>query len=269
MPRSPQLAGSVVAITGGAGGIGAATARAFATAGASVALGDLDLEGAQRAVSGLPRGAGGRAIAARLEVSDPASMESFLDTVEAQLGPVDVMVNNAGVMNLTTFVAEDAASIRRHVDVNLLGVLFGTQAAVRRMVPRARGTVVNIASIAGVAPIPAAATYTATKHAVVGLTDTLRMEMRGSGLRFTTVLPGHVRTAMTRAIPENPVMPAVEPEQVADAIVRAVLDGDDEVFVPRRMALLRTGRALLPFSVLALLTRAVKADKQLMQAAAT
>src|SRR4051812_13914613 len=140
-----SLSGKVVAITGGARGIGKATATALVRKGCRVAIGDLDLTLAEETAAGL----GGGTVALALDVTDRASFEAFLDEAERQLGPIDVVVNNAGIMPVTPFVEEKADSVRRQVDINLHGVLTGTQLAIERMAPRRGGHIVNIASQAG------------------------------------------------------------------------------------------------------------------------
>ena len=161
------LAGETAAITGGARGIGRATAAAFLRRGMKVAIGDVDLETARQTASEL----GPSAVALPLDVTDRSSFSSFLDGAEEQLGPVDVLVNNAGIMQLGRFIDEDDLTARRMVDINLHGVIFGMKLALARMIPRDRGHIVNISSQAGKFGSPGGATYSATKHAVVGLTE--------------------------------------------------------------------------------------------------
>jgi NAD(P)-dependent dehydrogenase (short-subunit alcohol dehydrogenase family) len=196
------MRGRVVVVTGGARGIGLAVAIAAAHAGARVAIGDLDGDlAASRAREwdgvGLP-----------LDVRDEASFAGFLERVEADLGPIDALVNNAGVAVAGEFLATSADEHRLQLEVNLGGVERGMRLALPAMVERGRGRVVNIASAAGRIPAPAASVYTATKHAVVGLTEAVRFELRGSGVHLTAVLPTFVHT--------------VEPERVAAAVVRVL-----------------------------------------------
>ena len=159
-----SLAGKVVAITGGARGIGEATARAIVAKGGKVAIGDLDVELAQKTAGVL----GGGTIALELDVTRRDSFESFISQVEERLGPLDVLINNAGIMPIGPFVDEDDATARRMIDINLHGVIFGTKLAIPGMVRRGSGHIVNIASQAGKGGFPGGATYCATKHAVVG-----------------------------------------------------------------------------------------------------
>ncbi|MGV2970337.1 MULTISPECIES: SDR family NAD(P)-dependent oxidoreductase [unclassified Mycolicibacterium] len=161
VPRPSTLTGQVVAITGAARGIGAATARAFVAAGARVAIGDIDAELAQRTAAEIG------AIAAGVDVTDDHSVGAFLDDVEERLGTLDVMVNNAGIMPVVGVLDETAESVRRQLAVNVAGVIHGTRHAARRMVPRGSGRVVNVASAAGRMAFGGVATYSGSKFAVV------------------------------------------------------------------------------------------------------
>ena len=150
-----SLNGKVVAITGGARGIGKATATALVRNGCRVAIGDLELELAEQTAAGL----GGGTIALPLDVTDRGSFAKFLDETERQLGPVDVVINNAGIMPVTALVDESDASIKRQLDINIYGVIVGTQLGIERMRPRGGGHIVNIASQAGKTALPGIATY--------------------------------------------------------------------------------------------------------------
>ncbi|WP_343953218.1 SDR family NAD(P)-dependent oxidoreductase, partial [Tsukamurella spumae] len=137
-----ELNGRRIAVTGGGSGIGAATCRLLGARGARVWIGDRD-EAAAQAVAASIRDAGGRADSVRLDVTDEASFEAFLAAAEAD-GPLDALVNNAGVMWVGSFVDEGAASIQRQVAVNLVGPILGTRLAARRMLPRRHGHIVTV-----------------------------------------------------------------------------------------------------------------------------
>jgi len=143
------LSGKVIAITGAARGIGLATARACADRGMKVAIGDLDLGEAQRAAESVPN-----AVALALDVTDRQSFEAYLDAAEAQLGPLDALVNNAGIMQLGAFAEEDEATAIRQVDVNVHGVLHGMKLALPRFQARGGGHLINVASTAGKVGVP-------------------------------------------------------------------------------------------------------------------
>ncbi|HWC49991.1 MAG TPA: SDR family oxidoreductase [Solirubrobacterales bacterium] len=226
-----QLSGKVVAITGGARGIGKTTARALVGKGCRVAIGDLDASLSESAAAEL----GGGTVGLALDVSDRGSFAHFLDEAERQLGPLDVVVNNAGVMPVTPFVEESDASIRRQLDINLYGVIVGTQLAIERMKPRRSGHVVNIASSAGKAGVPGIATYSATKHAVVGLTEAVRAEHSDDGIEFSYVMPITVNTQLIEGLKDQRGVKRVEPEDVADEIVAALETGKVDVYVPKQL----------------------------------
>ena len=251
-----SLNGKVVAITGGARGIGKATAAALVRKGCRVAIGDLDLGLAEQTAAAL----GGGTIALALDVTDRASFASFLDEAERQLGQIDVVVNNAGIMPVTPFAEEGEDSVRRQVDINLHGVITGTQLAIERMSPRHGGHIVNIASQAGKLGTPGIATYSATKHAVVGLSEAVRAELHGSGVEVACVMPTVVNTELTSGVGQRWVRP-VEAEDVADAIVDALEVPRFEVFVPRVNGVMYKAMTLIPRGARESLGRLMKIDK--------
>jgi NAD(P)-dependent dehydrogenase (short-subunit alcohol dehydrogenase family) len=254
-----SLNGKVVAITGGARGIGKATAMALVRKGCRVAIGDLDLELAEQTATGL----GGGTIALPLDVTDRASFESFLAETERQLGPVDAVINNAGIMPVTPFVEEGEASVRRQVEINLLGVIAGTQLAIERLRPRGGGYIVNIASQAGKAGIPGIATYSATKHGVVGLSEAVRAELRGSGVEVICVMPTVVNTELTSGVGQKWIKP-VEASDVAARIVDAMEVPRFDVFVPKENGPLYRVLQLLPRGWREALGRAMGVDKLML-----
>jgi NAD(P)-dependent dehydrogenase (short-subunit alcohol dehydrogenase family) len=258
LPRS--LAGKVIAITGGARGIGRATAAALIAQGARVAIGDIDAQLARRTAEELDAGT----IGLPLDVTDRASFSAFLEEVEAQMGPLDVLINNAGIMPIGPFVEEPDATADRMVDINVRGVLIGSKLALQRFVPRGRGHLVNIASVAGKAGIAGGATYCATKHAVVGLTEALRQELRGRGVDLSVVLPVVVNTELGSGLPETRAFKRVEPGDVASAIVEALQTGRFEVYVPRNVSMLARMNALFPRRAMEAYGRMLKGDQVLM-----
>ncbi len=254
------LNGKVVAITGGARGIGKATAQALVRRGCRVAIGDLDLPLAEQTATSL----GGGTVALALDVTDRTSFIAFLDEAERQLGPIDVVVNNAGIMPVTPFVEESEESVHRQVDINLHGVITGTQLAIERMRPRGSGHIVNIASQAGKGGIPGIATYSATKHAVVGLSEAVRWELRGSGIEVACVMPTLVNTELTSGVGQRLIRP-VEATDVAEAIVDALEVPRFDVWIPRANGALFRILGLLPRGAREAIGRAMKVDKLMTQ----
>ena len=251
-----SLNGKVVAITGGARGIGKATATALVRKGCRVAIGDLDLPLAEQTAAEL----GGGTVALPVDVTDRASFAAFLDEAERQLGPIDVIVNNAGIMPVTPFVEESEDSVRRQIDINLHGVITGTQLAIERMRPRGSGHIVNIASQAGKGGVPGIATYSATKHAVVGLSEAVRGELRGSGVEVACVMPTLVNTELTAGVGQRLIKP-VEAVDVANEIVDALEVSRFDVWVPRANGALFKVIGLLPRGAREAVGRLMKVDK--------
>lgn len=259
-----SLSGKIVVITGGARGIGAATARTLAARGATVAIGDIDGAAAKETADAL---GGGGAIGRELDVTDLAAFSGFLDDVASALGPVDVLINNAGIMPLAEFRAESDATTARQLEINLHAVIHGTREAANRMVPRGRGHIVNIASIAGKLGLPGGATYCAVKHGVVGLSEAVRAELRGSGVDISCVMPGMVRTELISGLDELLVLKPVTAEEVAEAIARTCEFPRFEVFVPRRCAAMDRVLRLLPRRVGEWGLRRAGADRALVAGA--
>jgi short-subunit dehydrogenase len=255
-----SLNGKVVAITGGARGIGKATATALVRKGCRVAIGDLELELAEQTAAGL----GGGTIALPLDVTDRESFAGFLDETGRQLGPVDVVINNAGIMPVTAIVDESDASIKRQLDINIYGVIVGTQLAIERLRPRATGHIVNIASQAGKTAIPGIATYSGTKHAVVGICEAVKAELRGSGVEIHCVMPTVVNTELTAGVGQKLIKP-VEAEDVASEIVDALELGRFDVYVPKSNAVVTRFAALLPRRANEAIARLMKADKLMFE----
>jgi NAD(P)-dependent dehydrogenase (short-subunit alcohol dehydrogenase family) len=256
---SRSLTGQVVAITGGARGIGRATAAALIAQGARVAIGDIEAGLAERTASELGAGT----VGLPLDVTDRASFAAFLDEVETRLGPLDVLINNAGIMPIGEFAKETDATAKRMVDINLHGVIFGSKLALERFLPRGRGHLVNIASIAGKGGVVHGATYAATKHAVVGLTESLRQELRGTGVDLTVVMPVGVNTELYSGLQQMRGLKTPEPEDVADAIVEALQTGRFEVYVPKSIGVTVRLGVLLPRRAAEAVARMIKADQVL------
>jgi NAD(P)-dependent dehydrogenase (short-subunit alcohol dehydrogenase family) len=259
-PRS--LYGKVAVVTGGGRGIGEALALALHGEGCRVAIGDVDAAAAEAAAAQL----GPDTVGLALDVSDRAAFTGFLDEVERRLGPIDVLVNNAGIMPVGPFDEEDDGTMIRLLEVNLLAVIHGTKEAVRRMKPRGTGHIVNISSSAGKSGFPNLATYCATKHGVVGLSESVRLELRGTGVEVSVVMPGIVKTELSAGLVETPAFKSVTTEQVADAIVDALKFARFDVFVPKSIGPALAFFNLVPRRAREAAGRALKLDRALRDA---
>jgi NAD(P)-dependent dehydrogenase (short-subunit alcohol dehydrogenase family) len=191
----------IAVVTGGGGGIGAATARALADDGAAVAVLELDEEAAGRSAA-VVRDAGGTAIAVRCDVADPTSVAEAFATIESQLGPATVLVNNAGVVGPEAAVPDTAIEdFDRCIAVNLRAVFICAGEFIRRLRQAGSpGAMVNIASVNAVFAEPLFATYNATKGAVTALTRSLALDHAREGIRVNCVCPGYVQTPMTQPL---------------------------------------------------------------------
>ncbi|MEU4321534.1 SDR family oxidoreductase [Nocardia fluminea] len=235
-----SAAGKVVVVTGGARGIGRAVASALVDTGAVVALGDIDASTV--ASTGTEIGA---ATARHLDVTDAASFTSFLAEVEKTCGPIDVLINNAGIMPVGRFTEETDEITRRILDINVYGVILGTKLVLPTFLARGRGHIVNMASMAGENPTPGMATYCASKQAVLSFTETMRLEHRGTGVWFSAVLPTFTRTEMitgTRA----PRALLAEPADVAAAVTALIARPRRRVSVTRTAGVLAAFNKLTP-----------------------
>ncbi len=262
MAKEPRIiAGESAAITGAARGIGRATAKALIAQGMKVAIGDVDLEAAQQTASEL----GGSTIALPLDVTRRESFAAFLDGAEDQLGPLDVLINNAGIMQIGRFIDEDDLTAQRMIDINLHGVILGMKLALERMIPRDRGHIVNISSQAGKYGAPGGATYSATKHAVVGLTEAVRGELRlmGAHIDLSYVMPFAVKTELGQGLGDARGMHHLEPSEVAERIVEALQYRIVDVWVPKSSRATGALAVLLPRSLSEGMARAMKADRVL------
>ena len=259
-PTEIELRGAVVAITGAARGIGRATAQLFLERGAQVCLADLDGDVAADVAESLSP----RAHPFQVDVSVEASFAAFVTSAQQTVGPIDVLVNNAGVMPIGRFLDEKMARTEAVFGVNFAGPVNGMRLVLPGMIERRRGHIVNVASMLGRTELPGLASYTASKHAVVGLTAAVRSELGGTGVTLTAVLPSVVNTELASGI-TIPLsrLARVEPRDVAEAIVGSCDSRAKELAVPRWMALYPMFRPFIPGPVEALARRLIGDDKAL------
>ncbi|OHV80923.1 SDR family oxidoreductase [Ensifer sp. LCM 4579] len=236
--RAFKYRGDVVVVTGASAGVGRATARRFARAGAAVALIARDAASLKETAAEM-EATGARALAVPIDVADPDAVFAAAEEVEERLGPIDVWVNNAMATVFAPVADATPEEFRRVTEVTYLGYVYGTMAALRKMRRRNRGTIVQVGSALAYRGIPLQAAYCGAKHAIRGFTDSLRCELlhEGSNIRLTMVQLPAVNTpqfdwARTHLDHEpRPVPPVIQPETAAAAIFRAARQHDREIWV--------------------------------------
>ncbi|WP_448539044.1 SDR family NAD(P)-dependent oxidoreductase [Sphingobium yanoikuyae] len=248
-----SLAGRSAVVTGAAWGLGKATARRLAEAGASVLIADIDAEAAAATAAELAETFGVTVLSVRMDASDPAAISATADLAVSSFGKIDIWVNNAGIPSFVPLLDLDDAAFDEVIAVNLRGSFVGAREAARRMIEAGQGgVIVNVASLAGVMGISQGqAAYCASKHGVVGLTRQLSIELAPDGIRVLGVAPGFSLTEKTmflaeldeEALSQIPI-PGIGGSRlgrvgVSDDIARAIL------FCASDMALFMTGSTLL------------------------
>lgn len=239
-----NLTGKVCLITGGARGIGLATAKRLKREGARIAISDVDIPAGNKIakVEGF--------LFVPCDVRNEQDWKTAVEMVEQKLGPVDCLINNAGIMPMGRFLDEPMSMSQTQLDINLLGVINGVRAVLPEMERRETGHIVNVASLAGVMGLPGAAVYCASKFGVVGFTESLAHEYRDSGIGFSVVMPSKVNTELASGTENaSKLVPAVEPEDVAEAICTAIQKNKLRISVPAMVDPLYQVFALLPQSI--------------------
>ncbi|WP_417555882.1 SDR family oxidoreductase [Microbacterium sp.] len=241
MSTVERIRGRVIAVAGGANGIGRETAALLARAGAHIAIGDYDAAAAQHAAAELA----GIARGYDLDVTSSESFAAFAASVESDLGPIDVLVNSAGVMWVGPFDAEPDAAARRQLDVNLLGVIHSVKLVAPKMRARGSGQIVTIASAASLLPTPGEATYAASKHGVLGYLKAVRTELRGSGVNLSVIMPTVVDTALAAGTSTGSAA-MLQPIDVARAVAKVIQRPRFQVTVPAYVGVAHRVVDLLP-----------------------
>ena len=191
------LEGKTVAMTGGGGGLGRCYGLAMAKAGAAVAVCDINLEAARATADAIIKG-GGRAIAVQSDVTRAAAFEDLFDRTEAEFGPLDVLLNIAGMFPRVALVEMSEETWDAVITLNLKSVFLGARAAIRRMLPRGRGVVVSTASGTGIRGQPKGSAYSASKAGIIGFTRAVSLELKDTGVRINCFGPGATDTPLWR-----------------------------------------------------------------------
>jgi NAD(P)-dependent dehydrogenase (short-subunit alcohol dehydrogenase family) len=219
------LNGKTVVVTGAGGGLGRCYGLALAKAGAAVAVSDIDLEAAQATASAIID-AEGTAVAVRADVTDAAEFERLLDATEAQLGPVDVLLNLAGTFPKSTLADMTEAHWDTVMTLNLKSVFLGSRAALRRMLPRKRGVILSVASGTAARGVPRGSAYAASKGAIIAFTRSVALELKDTGVRINCFAPGPTDTPLWRqGRPETDVQRVVDaglvyqPDEFSNVVV--------------------------------------------------
>jgi NADP-dependent 3-hydroxy acid dehydrogenase YdfG len=228
-----------------------------------VAIGDLDEALARETAATL----GQDTIAMALDVTERMSFQAFLDGVRDRLGPLDVLVNNAGIMPLGPFLAEDDLTARRIFDINVHGVVLGLKLALPQMVARGRGHVVNVCSQVGKYGFSGGATYGASKAAVLNLSRAVRKELRDTGVQLSVISPVAVNTELSLGVsePRQRRLRKIEPAEVAEAIVQTLRVPRFDVHVPKQLWVSERLSALLPIGAQDALSRMTRAEAVLSE----
>lgn len=241
MSSARNVTGKVVAVIGGANGIGLATVKLLAESGAKVAIGDYAGDAARQAAAEI----GGEARGYDLDVANIDSLAAFVESVRSELGEIDVLINSAGVLWVGPFADEPQVAAERHLAVNLLGVINAVKVVVPTMRARGHGQIITIASAASLLPTPGEATYAASKHGVLGYLKAVRAELHKSGVQITAILPAVVETELAVGTSTGAAT-ILQPVDVAKAIVKSIGQKRFAITVPKFVGITYRFVSLLP-----------------------
>lgn len=266
MFRTDLLKGKRILVTGGGSGLGKSIARRYLELGAELVICGRRADVLEATAAELRAATGGVISIESCDVRDAARVEAMMDSIWRG-GPLDVLVNNAGIMPIGPFLEEDDETARRIIDINVHGVIIGMKCALPRMIARGSGHVVNVASQAGKYGFPGGATYCASKAAVLNLSRAVRKELRGTGVDISTISPVAVNTELGIGLsqPRQRQFHKIEPRQVADAIAETLQVPRFDVHVPKQAAVSERINALMPLGFQDAMSRLMGADAVLSQ----
>jgi NAD(P)-dependent dehydrogenase (short-subunit alcohol dehydrogenase family) len=259
--RSRSLAGKTAIVTGGTRGVGRALVHALVQLETNVALCARDPDEVDATARQL-----GAAIGRPLDVSDRTAVGDFIDEVEGELGPIDILVNVAGIMPIGPFEVEEDATTERILDVNLAAVIFSTKDVARRMKARGSGHIVNVASGASWIPGGGGATYCASKFGLLGYCQSVALELNETGVEISIVAPGVIETGMTAGVKDVRGLRKVTPDEVAATIVNVLERPRFVAFIPRSVGPMALALSALPFGVRQSLARLSNTDTLMLEA---
>jgi short-subunit dehydrogenase len=263
MSNHASFAGKTAIVTGATGGVGSALAKKLAEdERMNVAMADLDQERLDQVAAGI----NGETLPKALDVSDRNAYTAYIDEVEEKYGPLDYLCNVAAIMPINDFDAEDDALTHKIIAVNLEAVVHSTKEAARRMKSRGSGHIINVASGAGWLAGGGVATYVGTKFGVVGYSESVDLELKGSGVHISVVAPAVIKSEMSAGLKDVRGVRAVEPWEVADAIIGVMRKPKFATFVPRAIGAMSLGFSAVPYRLRHFLMSLSKTDKLLLDA---
>jgi short-subunit dehydrogenase len=242
MPKPTSGSQRIAFITGGARGIGRQIATDLLASGYRVVIGDLDLAATTTTATELGAGA----LAVHLDITKPESISAAIIETTTTVGPIDVWVNNAGIMPTGYFADQPLAQLTLTIDIDFTGLVAATHAILPLMVERGSGTIINIASATGVKPLAGLAVYSGAKAAVIAFSSSLRRELRGTGVTVSVIAPNLASTALGAGITPPAITGIITAQTISSAVMRVLKSGKFATVVPRPLGLLLRFSKALP-----------------------